>query len=82
LREQPERKVSPESVIAQRRGHCSRRFLPMRVSNYLRASISSLSLVYYLWTTNRDSLTEACPLLHARWIEFQDKIASYRFEDA
>jgi hypothetical protein len=70
------RAASLESAIAQRRGLCSERFLQMRVSYGLRASITSLSFVYSVWKINRDSLTEDCPPPHPWWIKFQNRIAS------
>jgi hypothetical protein len=47
------RAASLLSALAQRRRHRSARFLQMGVSHGLRASISSLSLVYSVWKTNR-----------------------------
>jgi hypothetical protein len=65
-----------ESGIAQCRGHRSGGFCKCRV----RASVSFLSLVYSVWKTNRDSLTEDSPPLHAWWIEFHCLVSSHRFE--
>jgi hypothetical protein len=72
------RRWSPPSLRAQviARGD----FCKCRVSHDLRAWISSLSLVYSVWKTNRDSPTEGCPPPHARRIEFHNRISWHRFE--
>jgi hypothetical protein len=66
------------AAVIARRDFCQ---CQMRVSRDLRASISSMSLVYSVWKTNRDLLTEDCPSLHAWWIEFHHRIASHRFDN-